>query len=106
MLTICSLGVAAVKNVLGPQNERKFLKINVQSSTAATFLYDPGSMVTLMSEKEFRRIPLEKRPKQISFRANLTGVAQNSPLNLKGVYPIELEIAGRKTTVPVLLLKK
>ena len=79
MLTICTLGIAsAVKNVLGPRNQRSFLKINVQDCEA-TFLFDSGSMVTLMSEKEFRRIPVEKRPKQLDYKANLIGVAPNSP---------------------------
>jgi len=105
LLTICSLGIAsAVKGLLGPRNHRSFVKINVQNYET-TFLFDTGSMVTLMSEQEFRKIPIEKRPKQIPSKVKLTGVAANSPLQLKGVYPLDLSIQNRKINLPVFVVK-
>jgi len=58
-----------------------------------------------MSEKEFRKIPIEKRPKQIQRQVKLSGVAQNRPLDIKGVYQCQINIKGRKRVIPIYVIK-
>ena len=104
IMSVCALSVAAAsKSCLG-LNQRPLCKINVQGYDS-TFLYDSGAQITLMSETEFRKIKADKRPPQMKNSTRVTGVAQNSMLQVKGVYPLTLTVKGRSTVVPVFVVK-
>lgn len=76
-------------------SQRPYVDAEVQGHKTR-FLYDSGAEVTVISEKEFRKIPIEKRPERIHRQVKLSGVAQNKPLEIKGVYKMHLSVLGRK----------
>ena len=85
-------------------SQRPYVDAEVQGHKTR-FLYDSGAEVTVISEKEFRKIPIEKRPERIHRQVKLSGVAQNKPLEIKGVYKMHLSVLGRKRELPVFVIK-
>lgn len=100
---MCALNVAAASVKLGI-HKRPYCKINVEGSNC-TFLFDSGAQVTLMSEREFRKIPVHKRPQQLKTAMRISGVTSDSKVQIKGLYPIRLSVNGRSATVPVFVAK-
>ena len=81
--------------------------MNVQigpSMTAA--LYDSGADISCMSEAEFRRIPVDERPKQLSGqKTSLIISAGGNPLNVKGIYNCPISVLGKSTEHPFRVIK-
>jgi hypothetical protein len=59
-----------------------------------------------MSETEFRRIPVDNRPKQITDqKVSLCVSAGGTPLNVKGIYNCPISLLGRTTEHPFRVIK-
>jgi hypothetical protein len=59
-----------------------------------------------MSEPEFRRIPVDDRPKQLrGQKASLCVSAGGTPLNVKGIYNCPISLLGQTTEHPFRIIK-
>ena len=69
-------------------------------------LYDSGADISCMSEAEFRRIPVDERPKQLTGqKASLIISAGGNPLNVKGIYNCPISVLGKTTEHPFRVIK-
>ena len=69
-------------------------------------LYDSGADISCMSEAEFRRIPVDERPKQLTEqKASLIISAGGNPLNVKGIYNCPISVLGKSTEHPFRVIK-
>ena len=69
-------------------------------------LYDSGADISCMSESEFRRIPVDRRPKKLtSLERNPCFSAGGTPLTITGIYNISVSVLGRKTEHPFRVIK-
>ena len=81
-------------------------KINVlMQNTFMTMLFDTGADVTLISEKQFRRIPVDKRPQKIE-RKNSLYSASGNKLNIIGNYMMDMDVMGVLTKHRVIVVKE
>ena len=72
----------------------------------ATALYDSGADISCMSETEFRRIPVDHRPKKLATPdKNPCFSAGGTPLTVTGIYNISVSVLGRKTEHPFRVIK-
>jgi len=79
-----------------PRDPRPTTGVRVPGGAIVEGLYDTGSVSTLMSEEAFRRIPVDMRPqKKPVWNPDLLGAGQN-PLDVRGVFDMDIEILGRK----------
>ncbi len=84
-----------VKEFLQPN--RPYVNVQIGPSVTAA-LYNSGADISCMSEAEFRRIPVDDRPKQITHLKSSPCVsAGGTPLNVKGIYNCPISLLGRKT---------
>jgi hypothetical protein len=76
--------------------------VNVQNGPSmASVLYDSGTDISCMSETEFRRIPVDHRPKKLATPdRNPCFSAGGTPLTVTGIYNISVSVLGRKTEHP------
>jgi hypothetical protein len=69
-------------------------------------LYDTGADISCIDEKEFRKIPIDQRPKANSFSIFKQFLsASKTPLAVKGVYNLPITIKGRTITHPFYVVK-
>jgi len=78
---------------------RPYISVNVHG-VKMPFLYDSGAQITVISEKEFRKISLEKRPSKIAKGQTIQGVSGNMQES-NGIYAMRLNINGRSLIHPV-----
>jgi hypothetical protein len=72
----------------------------------AAALYDSGADISCMSETEFRRIPVDQRPRKITtLDRNPCFSAGGTPLTVTGIYNISISVLGRKTEHPFRVIK-
>ena len=73
---------------------------------SAAALYDSGADISCMSEKEFRKIPVDKRPVKITGpRTDSCFSAGGTKLQVTGIYNLPISILGRKTEHPFRVIK-
>ena len=85
-------------------NQRPYVSALLEGQPTQ-FLYDSGAEVTVISENEFRKIPVARRPRKIYRAVQLSGVARNKPLEVRGVYEMKIRIKDRERIVPVFVVK-
>ena len=68
-------------------------------------LYDSGADISCLSEEEFRRIPVDKRPQQQPYAPTTCRSASGQDLFVKGVYEIKMDIMGKTMTHPFRVIK-
>ena len=90
ILTICSLAVAALTH---KQSIRPFLDA-VLNGKAAKFLFDTGSDITVISLKQFRTIPVDKRPTKLNSFQQFKS-ATSTQLVMHGAYLMDISVFGR-----------
>ena len=91
------LAICTVLQCMRPVRKRPFVPVVVANHTIRA-LYDTGSGITLMSLKEFRAIPVHKRPSQAKkekVHVSARGAAGGA-LQLVACYDMEIEIFGLK----------
>ncbi len=72
----------------------------------AAALYNSGADISCMSETEFRRIPVDHRPKKLAtLDINPCFSAGGTPLTVTGIYNISVSVLGRKTEHPFRVIK-
>ncbi len=76
--------------------------INTQiGSSIAAALYDSGADISCISEKHFRRIPVDLRPDKIlQQKIEPCFSAGGSQLSVKGIVNLPIEILGKRTVHP------
>ena len=95
--SIFSFSICKVKEFLQPN--RPYVNVQIGPSMTAA-LYDSGADISCMSEAEFRRIPVDNRPKQFKGqKASLIVSAGGNPLNVKGIYNCPISVLGRTTEI-------
>jgi Retroviral aspartyl protease len=101
--SIFSFSVCKVKEFLQPN--RPYVNVQIRPSVTAA-LYDSGADISCMSETEFRHIPVDARPRQITDqKKSLCVSAGGSPLLVKGIYNCPISLLGRKTEHPFRVIK-
>jgi hypothetical protein len=96
VLSLCSLGVALLNNNTA---KRPYLDIKACTITSK-WLFDTGAAVSCMSLKQFRTIPIDKRPTKMPPLTKLVSAASTS-LNVIGVYNMPLTLQGQTITHPI-----
>jgi len=96
IFSLCSIFLSAVT---GSSVERPFISVNA-NGVKNSWLFDSGASVSCMSIKEFRKIPLEKRPPKLPHYKQLTSASKDT-LKVSGVYNLTLTIHGREIVHPV-----
>lgn len=79
--------------------KRPFVKANINNSLFNA-LCDTGSHVTMMSLKDFRKIPPDRRPQKVAASPIVTGAA-GVDLEVIGVYILDFDIMGKQFSFPV-----
>ena len=54
----------SLENRLNKKSRRPFISVNTLPGATTTWLYDTGAEVSVMAQREFRKIPIDKRPKK------------------------------------------
>ncbi len=54
----------SLENRLNKKSRRPFISVNTLPGATTTWLYDTGAEVSVMAQREFRKIPIKKRPKE------------------------------------------
>jgi hypothetical protein len=57
-------------------------------------LYDKGAEVSVMAQKEFRKIPIEKRPKKKPVTMKISSASKDA-LNATGIYEMPATVMGK-----------
>ena len=60
------------------------------------FLFDTGAMVTVISEKIFRSIPIQRRPPRLAGQDPALGTANGTPLHTRGRYMLPVRAFGQE----------
>jgi hypothetical protein len=101
--SIFSFTIGKIKESFQPN--RPYVNIQIGPSMAAA-LYDSGADISCMSETEFRRIPVDHRPKKLAtLDKNPCFSAGGTPLTVTGIYNISVSVLGRKTEHPFRVIK-
>ncbi len=73
----------------------------------AAALYNSGADISCLSENEFRKIPVDKRPSKISGpRLDSCFGAGGAALTMTGIYNLPISVLGRKTEHPFRVIKE
>ncbi len=87
--------VNEIKNSLKPSFRRPYLWVSVQKTLRLRGLYDTGADISCMSEKVFRQLPLNARPKKLdSDKPQKFKSAGGEPLPVRGLYEFNLRIGA------------
>jgi hypothetical protein len=101
--SIFSFTIGKIKESFQPN--RPYVNIQIGPSMA-TALYDSGADISCMSETEFRRIPVDHRPKKLAtLDKSPCFSAGGTPLTVTGIYNISVSVLGRKTEHPFRVIK-
>ncbi len=96
--SIFSFSIYKVKEFLKPN--RPYINVLIGSSASAA-LYDSGADISRISEKYFRKIPVDQRPPKIlQQKIDHCFSAGSGQLAVKGVVSLPVQILGRKTSHP------
>jgi len=88
--------VNEIKNSLKPSFRRPYLWVSVQKTLRLRGLYDTGADISCMSEKVFRQLPLNARPKKLnSDKPQKFKSAGGEPLPVRGLYEFNLKIGDK-----------
>ena len=91
--------VNEIKNSLKPSFRRPYLWVSVQKALRLRGLYDTGADISCMSEKVFRQLPLNARPKKLdSDKPQNFKSAGGEPLPVRGLYEFNLRIGDKFLT--------
>jgi len=91
--------VNEIKNSLKPSFRRPYLWVSVQKTLRLRGLYDTGADISCMSEKVFRQLPLNARPKKLdSDKPQKFKSAGGEPLPVRGLYEFNLRIGEKVLT--------
>ncbi len=92
-----------MKELLQPN--RPYVNIKIGPSTTAA-LYNSGANISYMSEAEFRRIPVDSRPKKIPTQQKGPCLsAGGTPLTVTRIYNLPVSLLSRKTEHPFWVIK-
>ncbi len=101
--SIFSFSVCKVKEFLKPN--RPYINVLIGSSASAA-LYNSGAEISCISEKYFRKIPVDQRPSKIlQQRIDPCFSAGGGQLAVKGVVSLPVQILGRKTSHPFRIIQ-
>jgi Retroviral aspartyl protease len=101
--SIFSFSVCKVKENL--HLTRPYINVQIGPMPAAA-LYDSGADISCISETEFCKIPVDKRPsKIIGPRTDACFSAGGNQLTVTGIFNLPLNILGRKTEHPFRVIK-
>jgi hypothetical protein len=89
--------VCKVKEFLKPN--RPYINAQIGNSITAA-LYDSGADISCISEKHFRKIPVDLRPDKILQKIDPCFSAGGGQLSVKGVVDLPVEILGKRMTHP------
>ncbi len=90
--SIFSFSVCKVKEFLYPT--RPYVNVQIGPTPAAA-LYDSGADISCISEMEFRKIPVDKRPsKIIGPRTDVCFSAGGNQFTVTGIYNLPISILG------------
>jgi hypothetical protein len=96
--SIFSFSICKVKEFL--KLNRPYINVLIGSSASAA-LYDSGADISCISEKCFRKIPVDQRPSKIlQQKIDSCFSAGGGQLAVKGVVNLPVQILGRKTSHP------
>jgi Retroviral aspartyl protease len=102
--SIFSFSVCRVKEFLHPN--RPYVNVQIGPAPAAA-LYDSGADISCLSENEFRKIPVDKRPSKIlGPRLDSCFGAGGAALTVAGIYNLPISVLGRKTEHPFRVIKE
>jgi len=68
---VASLLLSEIKSTLKPSFRRPYLQIKLQNSVSVRGLYDTGADISCLSQKVFRQIPPQQRPRKLLQSLNL-----------------------------------
>jgi len=104
--TIMMLFSSVISGILGKrQLGRVFLEAEIFKKKNKV-LYDTGADISCLDEKEFRKIPIDVRPKANAFSTHRQYLsASKDPLVVKGVFDIPIKICGRTIFHPFYVIK-
>ena len=97
---------SVISGILGKrQLGRVFLEAEIFKKKNKV-LYDTGADISCLDEKEFRKIPIDVRPKANAFSTHRQYLsASKDPLVVKGVFDIPIKICGRTIYHPFYVIK-
>ena len=85
---------------------RPFLEASIANKKSKV-LYDTGADISCIDEKEFRKIPLHKRPSRNLYSQDRQFLsASGNQLKVKGAYNIQITIMGKTVTHPFFVVSK
>jgi hypothetical protein len=104
--TIMTLFSCVVAGILGKRRVgRVFLEAEICKNKNKV-LYDTGADISCLDEKEFRKIPVDQRPKANLFSTDKQFLsASKDPLTIKGVFNLPITICGRTILHPFYVIK-
>ena len=94
IFAICTFAISQVAKKTRPYVPVKMFQSHIQA------LYDSGADVSCLSEKEFRKIPVQLRPKAEPHTNTTCKSASGQNLQVKGIYKIPISIMGKEILHP------
>jgi len=75
---------------------RPYANCLIQGSLTVKGLYDTGAVITCMSKKTFRKIPVDKRPAKLNIPNRSVGCADSQSMVSLGTYKMDIKVNGHQ----------
>ncbi len=89
---------------LEKRSRRPFISVNTLLGATTTWLYDTGAEVSVIAQREFRKIPIEKRPIKKPATMKISSASKDA-LRATGVCEMPVSVMGKLSNMTLLQCK-
>ena len=90
-------------NRLNKRVSRPHITVKTIQGPTTTWLYDTGADISVMSMREFRKIPIENRPKKKPSKVNISS-ASNTTMTACGTYEMPITVMGKTVNHDIVIV--
>jgi hypothetical protein len=106
IVKMCTWKIAentSLANRLNKRVNRPNITVKTIQGPTSTWLFDTGADVTVMAMREFRKIPIEKRPTKKPPTMKISSASSDS-LKIVGVYEMPITVMNKTVTHNVIVV--
>jgi hypothetical protein len=107
IIKMCEWKIAentSLENRLNKKSRRPFISVNTLPGATTTWLYDTGAEVSVMEQREFRKIPIEKRHKKKLVTMKISSASKNA-LNATGIFEMPVTVMGKTVKHDIIVVQ-
>ena len=106
IVKMCTWKIAENTSLLNRLNKRvsrPHITVNTIQGPTTTWLYDTGADISVMSMREFRKIPIENRPKKKPSKVNISS-ASNTTMTACGTYEMPITVMDKTVNHDIVIV--